>query len=106
MNIYNNHSLLPYHTFGMDVKAAVFIEYDSVNELKQVLQRENLSEGQWLHIGGGSNLLFSVLFIAVTFFGGVINAGSVLIISDIFNAIMLITNLVALLLLTRQAKSN
>ena len=55
---------------------------------------------------GGSNLLFSVLFIAVTFFGGVINAGSVLIISDIFNAIMLITNLVALLLLTRQAKSN
>ena len=55
---------------------------------------------------GGSNLLFSVLFIAVTFFGGVINACSVLIISDIFNAIMLITNLVALLLLTRQAKSN
>lgn len=59
MNRYENHSLLPYHTFGMDVKAAVFIEYDSVNELKQVLQRENLSEGQWLHIGGGSNLLFT-----------------------------------------------
>ena len=59
MNIYNNHSLLPYHTFGMDVKTSVFIEYTSVDELKQILQQENLSEQKWLHIGGGSNLLFT-----------------------------------------------
>lgn len=43
----------------MDVKAAVFIEYSSVDELKRVLQQENFSEGEWLHIGGGSNLLFT-----------------------------------------------
>lgn len=59
MNKYNNHSLLPYHTFGMDVKTSVFIEYTSVDELKQILQQENLSEKKWLHIGGGSNLLFT-----------------------------------------------
>lgn len=50
---------MPYHTFGMDVKADVFIEYNSVDELKQLLLRENLAEGKWLHIGGGSNLLFT-----------------------------------------------
>ena len=59
MNIYNNHSLLPYHTFGMDVKTSVFIEYTSVDELKQILQQKNLSDKKWLHIGGGSNLLFT-----------------------------------------------
>ena len=59
MDKYNNHSLLPYHTFGMDVKTSVFIEYTSVDELKQTLQQENLSEKKWLHIGGGSNLLFT-----------------------------------------------
>ncbi len=55
---------------------------------------------------GGNNLFFTFLFIFATFCGGMLNARSVLIISDIFNAIMLITNLIALLLLTRQAKSN
>ena len=39
MDKYNNHSLLPYHTFGMDVKTSVFIEYTSVDELKQILQQ-------------------------------------------------------------------
>ena len=53
-----NYSLLPYNTFGMDVKAALFIEYASVEELKEVLRLHLLQEGEWLHIGGGSNLLF------------------------------------------------
>ena len=59
MNRYENHSLLPYHTFGMNVKASVFIEYTSIDELKQLLQQEYFSENRWLHIGGGSNLLFT-----------------------------------------------
>ena len=59
MKRYENHSLLPYHTFGMDVKASVFIEYNSADDLKQVLQHEKLTEKKWLHIGGGSNLLFT-----------------------------------------------
>lgn len=51
-------SLLPHHTFGMDVKASLFVEYDSVAELQSVLSDKDVMTGGWLHIGGGSNLLF------------------------------------------------
>jgi len=54
-----NYPLLSRNTFGMDVKAAVFVEYDSVAELKTILSDNNYLSGQWLHIGGGSNLLFT-----------------------------------------------
>lgn len=50
--------MLPYNTFGMDVKAAVFMEYDSVDELQSFCAGGGLTHGPWLHIGGGSNLLF------------------------------------------------
>lgn len=56
MSVQENISLLPHNTFGMDVQARVFAEYDSVDELKELLTRyrgEHL-----LHIGAGSNLLF------------------------------------------------
>ncbi len=59
MNIQKNYSLLPHNTFGMDVKASVFMEYESVEELKDLLGQSSLVEGTWLHIGGGSNLLFT-----------------------------------------------
>ena len=59
MEIRKNYSLLPHNTFGMNVKASLFIEYDSVEELKTVLRDYPLADGAWLHIGGGSNLLFS-----------------------------------------------
>ena len=59
MNIQKNYSLLRHNTFGMDVKASVFVEYESVEELKDLLGRSSLAEGTWLHIGGGSNLLFT-----------------------------------------------
>ena len=59
MNIQKDYSLLPHNTFGMDVKASTFIEYTSVDELKEFLGRYPLEEGHWLHIGGGSNLLFT-----------------------------------------------
>ena len=58
MNIQKDYPLLPHNTFGMDVKASLFIEYTSVDELKEILRRYPLEEGRWLHIGGGSNLLF------------------------------------------------
>lgn len=60
-----NYSLLPHNTFGMDVKAALFIEYDSVEELKEVLRLQPLQDGRWLHIGGGSNLLFTGDYLGV-----------------------------------------
>lgn len=53
-----NYSLLFHNTFGMDVKASVFVEYASVAELKSILSDKNYMGGNWLHIGSGSNLLF------------------------------------------------
>ena len=58
MEIRKDYSLLSHNTFGMDIKASLFIEYTSVEELKEILHRYPLEEGRWLHIGGGSNLLF------------------------------------------------
>lgn len=58
MEIRKDYSLLPHNTFGMDVKASLFIEYASVEELKDILC-EYLEGNDWLHIGGGSNLLFT-----------------------------------------------
>ncbi len=54
-----NYPLLPHNTFGMDVRAARFVEYTSVDELKAVLADREAMSGPWLHIGGGSNLLFT-----------------------------------------------
>lgn len=59
MNIRKDHSLLSYHTFGMDVKASCFVEYESVEELKCFLSERKLEDEKWLHMGGGSNLLFA-----------------------------------------------
>ena len=58
MNIYTDYSLKSRHTFGMDVQTALFIEYATKEELKEILRSQPLEEGRWLHIGGGSNLLF------------------------------------------------
>ena len=56
------YSLLPHNTFGMDVKASVFVEYGSVAELKAILSNKDYLKPSWLHIGGGSNFLFSADF--------------------------------------------
>lgn len=59
MKILRDYSLLPHNTFGMDVKASLFIEYGSVDELKEVLARYVPEHTRWFPIGGGSNLLFT-----------------------------------------------
>lgn len=59
MKIQKDYSLLPHNTFGMDVKASLFIEYNSVQELKDLLVQQLSAQDKWLHIGGGSNLLFT-----------------------------------------------
>ncbi len=51
-------SLLSHNTFGIDVKAACFLEYRSVEELHELIARELITM-PYLHIGGGSNLLFT-----------------------------------------------
>ena len=61
MKHYTDYSLKSLHTFGMDVKAAHFIEYESVEELLPILLRLKTEwrNRPFLHIGGGSNLLFA-----------------------------------------------
>lgn len=46
------------NTFGIDVKAAVYLEYSSVEELEKLIARGRITS-PYLHIGGGSNLLFA-----------------------------------------------
>ncbi|MDO5446626.1 MAG: UDP-N-acetylmuramate dehydrogenase [Prevotellaceae bacterium] len=52
----SNISLLPYNTFGIDVNCKTFIEYESLDELTSII--DDLDE-PYLHIGQGSNLLFT-----------------------------------------------
>ena len=49
-----------YNTFGIDVKASEYVEYESVSELQSILPE--LREKRILHVGGGSNLLFTADF--------------------------------------------
>lgn len=62
-------SLLPHNTFGMDVKTAMLAEYETLDELKTVLdnpeiirlmnKQRNAGRLPFWHIGSGSNLLFT-----------------------------------------------
>ena len=72
MTIKENISLLPYNTFGINVKTRLFIEYYSLDELRQVL-KEHKGE-QILHIGQGSNLLFTRDFNGIILHSGMARA--------------------------------
>ncbi len=50
--------LLQHNTFGLNVSCRQFCEYNSIAELKEFISGRNLAGTNWLHIGGGSNLLF------------------------------------------------
>ena len=60
------------NTFGIDAKAKLFIEYYSLDELRQVL-RDHKGE-RILHIGQGSNLLFTRDFDGVILHSGMARA--------------------------------
>ena len=53
---YSDYSLLPFNTFGIEVKAANFFEFESEEELLELVA-EGINS-PLLVIGGGSNLLF------------------------------------------------
>ena len=62
MNLKYNTDLGGMNTFGMKVKAACLLEYDSAEELSSLLSDTRFSSELPLplfHIGGGSNLLFT-----------------------------------------------
>ena len=72
MIIKENISLLPYNTFGIDAKAKIFAEYSSVEELKELLTKYHGEK--MLHIGQGSNLLFTKDFDGVILHSGMARA--------------------------------
>ncbi len=57
IRLLHDHSLLPYNTFGIDVKAERFTEVVSEEALKEVLSGSQ--DQNRLILGGGSNLLFT-----------------------------------------------
>lgn len=72
-----NASLSAHNTFGMDVRAALLGEYDTVDELRELmdypevkalmLQQSQCGQLPFWHIGCGSNLLFSGDYPGVVF---------------------------------------
>ena len=72
MRVVSDISLLPYNTFGVDAKAKLFIEYYSLDELRQVL-KDHKGE-RILHIGQGSNLLFTKDFDGIILHSGMARA--------------------------------
>lgn len=54
----NNYSLLKHNTFGIDVKADRFIEYSTIEDLEDLIRDKEISK-PFLHIGAGSNFLFT-----------------------------------------------
>ncbi len=57
MTVEHNFDLSGHNTFGMKVSCDTYVEYSSSQEL-QSLDFDSLPK-PWLHIGGGSNLLFT-----------------------------------------------
>ena len=69
MEISYNHSLLKRNTFGLNVSCACLVEYDSAEELAEFFSsgRQFDLPRPFLHIGGGSNLLFTKDFPGTVF---------------------------------------
>ncbi|MDZ4666529.1 MAG: UDP-N-acetylmuramate dehydrogenase [bacterium] len=59
MVIYQNISLKPYNTFGIDVLAEQFVEVKTVEEVQVLCTTFNLHERKKLILGGGSNILLT-----------------------------------------------
>lgn len=66
-----NAPMRQFNTFGLDVRAAVFAEYDNLDALKMVLSNEIVRQHSSLiwNIGQGSNILFSGDFKGVILHG-------------------------------------
>ena len=54
---HRDFQLRPYNTFGIEARAAEFIDYTDACDLSDIFPLAGVA--RWLHIGGGSNLLFT-----------------------------------------------
>ncbi|GAB3203274.1 UDP-N-acetylmuramate dehydrogenase [Pontibacter aydingkolensis] len=59
MKLQSDYSLKAYNTFGIDIKAKLFVQFSTVQELQEVLQMPELQQEEKLVLGGGSNVLFT-----------------------------------------------
>lgn len=57
--ITKNKSLVDITTFHLPVISSYYCEYASVEELKEILTSELFKSNKYIHIGGGSNLIFT-----------------------------------------------
>ena len=54
-----NYGLLAHNTFGIDAKCSRFLEYESVEEARQIVGLLTEADQPLLILGGGSNLLLT-----------------------------------------------
>ncbi len=59
MNILRQVSLKKYNTFGIDVNAAAFAEFENAETLQQLISDPEFRQAPKLVLGGGSNILFT-----------------------------------------------
>lgn len=59
MQIQQNYSLKRFNTFGIDVKARYFSQFQSLSELKDLIDKSEKLNKPALILGGGSNILFT-----------------------------------------------
>ncbi|MFY8108874.1 MAG: FAD-binding protein, partial [Bacteroidia bacterium] len=59
MHIFQNKSLKPYNTFGIEAKAEQFVEVNTPEEVQVLCQTFNLVDRKLLVLGGGSNILLT-----------------------------------------------
>lgn len=71
MTITENASLLPYNTFGINARARILAQYNSAEDLTQLIKSGLLVSNRHLHVGQGSNLLFLNDFDGVILHSGI-----------------------------------
>lgn len=71
ITIKHHYPLREHNTFGLDIKAKQFINYNTIDELVEVLAWLKDREERILHIGGGSNLLFTKDFEGTVLHSGI-----------------------------------
>ena len=66
-----NASLRPYNTFGLNAKAALLVEYTAEEDLPLIFADDRVKNRPFLHVGEGSNLLFTKDFDGVVLHSGI-----------------------------------
>ena len=59
MKLQENYSLLELNTFGIDVKAKLYCEVHSTQDVTAIIKSAEFKQNNNLILGGGSNILFT-----------------------------------------------